>query len=120
MAQFFIVPFATGKLKVRDSILIIMDLAGKKQLVEKYNLRLWSFDVLLSHYVLGGCIQSLIFAFVQSEWMLYLGVCISFLDHTTWGMIRSVITKLIPNNEFGAVMSFIGKLIINTVQRLGR
>lgn len=41
--------------------------------------------------------------------MLYTGVCISFLDHTTYGMIRSVITKLIPNNEFGAIMSFLGK-----------
>lgn len=29
VAQFILVPFATGKLKIRDSILIIMDLSGK-------------------------------------------------------------------------------------------
>ena len=59
---------------------------------------------------IGGFFQSLCFAFVQSEWMLYLGVCVSFLDHTTWAMIRSVITKLVPPNEYGSILSFMCKI----------
>ena len=66
VAQYIVIPIMSGKLKIRDETILLMDISG--------------------------CIvQSLIFAFVKHKWMLYLAICIAFLDYSSYTMIRYIL-----------------------------
>ena len=81
VAQYITIPIMSEKLKIRDSFIILMDISG--------------------------CFfQSLIMAYVKYEWMLYVGVCIAFLDSTSYTIIRCCITKMVRPDEVGKILSF--------------
>ncbi|TRY71632.1 hypothetical protein TCAL_14873 [Tigriopus californicus] len=84
-AQYITIPLFTQKFKFRDSTIVLIDIAG--------------------------CfIQTLIVAFASSEWMLYLGACIAFLDATSFTMLRCMISKYVEPDEFGTILSIIGAI----------
>lgn len=63
VAQYITIPILSEKLKLRDSTIVLLDITG--------------------------CfIQTVILACATSEWMLYVGACIAFLDATSFSMIR--------------------------------
>ena len=49
-----------------------------------------------------------ILAFVQNEWMLYIGGMVAFLDNTSTTMFRSLISKNVNADEVGRVFSVVG------------
>ena len=58
-------------------------------------------------------INLLFFAFVVSEWMLYVGGLNAILDSTTTTMFRSIISKIVHANEVGSVFSIVGFFQVN-------
>ena len=52
-------------------------------------------------------INTLIWAFCNTEWMLYIGSAIAFLDSTSTTVFRSMITKIVKPDEIGKVFSVV-------------
>ena len=52
-------------------------------------------------------INTLIWAFCTTEWMLYIGSAIAFLDSTSTTVFRSMITKIVKPDEIGKVFSVV-------------
>ena len=55
----------------------------------------------------NAIIYWIILAFVTKKWMIYLASSISFLESVHTTVLRSIITKLVPENELGKVFSIL-------------
>ena len=85
IAQYITVPIMSEKLKLHDATITLIDITG--------------------------CFfQTLIVAFVQAEWMLYLAACVGFLDYTSYSMLRCMISKYVEPDELGKILSVVGAL----------
>jgi hypothetical protein len=83
VAQYITIPLFSEKFGLRDSTIILIDIAG--------------------------CfIQTIILTVATAEWNLYVGACIAFLDATSYSMIRCMISKHVEPDEVGKILAFVG------------
>lgn len=83
VTQYVMIPFLSHKVGLRDITITIIDM-------------------------LTSLVNSLVMAFAVSEWMLYVGACIAFLDSSSSTMYRCIVTKLVDPDELGTILSVIG------------
>ncbi len=84
-AQYITVPLFSAKFKLRDSTIVLIDIAG--------------------------CfVQTILLCLAYAEWMIYLGMFIAFLDATSYAMIRCMISKNVRPDEVGKLLSVVGAM----------
>ena len=77
------VPFLANKLKLHDSVISLLE----------------TFTSIINLFIV---------AFVQNEWMLYIGGLVAFLDTAATTMFRSLLSKSVLADEVGKVFSVFG------------
>ena len=65
-----------------------------------FSLRIYSYSILAS---VNSIIYCLILAFVTKKWMVYVASIICFLEATYTTVLRSMITKMVTEDEIGKV-----------------
>ena len=83
LSQYIAVPFLVINLKLHDSSISLLE-----SLTSIFNL--------------------LMLAFVQNEWMLYIGGIVAFLESSATTVFRSMISKAVEEDEIGKIFSVVG------------
>ena len=83
LSQYIAVPCLVNNVKLHDSSISLLE-----SLTSIFNL--------------------LMLAFVQNEWMLYIGGIVAFLDSSATTVFRSMISKAVEEDEIGKIFSVVG------------